>query len=123
LRAIRLARRSRETRRIFHRERSSTPKPQSAARIALHADRRIQVQAAIEDSVAEISVTGAGVGIPAAEQEPVFDRFYQAGSKGLAIARQMVEAHGGRIWLRSEPDKGSRFAFTMPLDTRVEEVQ
>jgi PAS domain S-box-containing protein len=124
-------------------------------RIALHADRvrfkevlynllsnavkftheggRIQVEAAIEDSVAEISVSDTGVGIPAAEHGPVFDKFYQAGSTtrglkegtglGLAISKQLVEAHGGRIWLRSEPDKGSRFAFTMPLTKRAEEAQ
>jgi len=125
------------------------------ARIALHADRlrfkevlynllsnavkftheggRILVEAAIQDGVAEISVSDTGVGIPAAEQAPVFDKFYQAGSTtrgikegtglGLAIAKQLVEAHGGRIWLRSEPDKGSRFAFTMPLEKRAEDVQ
>lgn len=124
-------------------------------RIALHADRvrfkevlynllsnavkftheggHIQVEAAIEESVAEIAVSDTGVGIPAAEQGPVFDKFYQAGSTtrglkegtglGLAIAKQLVEAHGGRIWLRSEPDKGSRFAFTMPLQKRAENVQ
>jgi signal transduction histidine kinase len=78
-------------------------------------------------------VSDTGVGIPAAEQGPVFDKFYQAGSTtrglkegtglGLAIAKQLVEAHGGRIWLRSEPGKGSRFAFTMPLQKRAENVQ
>jgi PAS domain S-box-containing protein len=125
------------------------------ARIALHADRvrfkevlynllsnavkftheggHIGVEAAIEGSDAEISVSDSGVGIAAAEQAPVFDKFYQAGSTtrgikegtglGLAIAKELVEAHGGRIWLRSEPDKGSRFAFTMPLEKRAEDVQ
>jgi PAS domain S-box-containing protein len=125
------------------------------ARIALHADRvrfkevlynllsnavkftheggRILVEAAIEDSIAEISVSDTGVGIPAAEQAPVFDKFYQAGSTtrglkegtglGLAIAKQLVEAHGGKIWLRSEPGKGSRFAFTMPVEELREDAQ
>jgi PAS domain S-box-containing protein len=98
-----------------------------------HEGGRIRVEAAIEDSVAEISVIDTGVGIPEAEQAPVFDKFYQAGSTtrgikegtglGLAISKQLVEAHGGRIWLRSEPDKGSRFAFTMPLEKRAEDGQ
>jgi PAS domain S-box-containing protein len=125
------------------------------ARIALYADRvrfkevlynllsnavkftheggRILVEAAIEDSLAEISVSDTGVGIPAAEQAPVFDKFYQAGSTtrglkegtglGLAIAKQLVEAHGGKIWLQSEPGRGSRFAFTMPVEKLREDVQ
>jgi len=45
-----------------------------------HAGGRIRVEAAVEDSVAEISASDTGVGIPAAEQEPVFDKFYRAGS-------------------------------------------
>jgi two-component system, sensor histidine kinase ChiS len=73
---------------------------------------RIHVEAAIEDSVAQISVTDTGVGIPAPEQEPV-----------SAISEHRVEAHGGRVWLRSERGKGSRFAFTMPLEKCAEEVQ
>jgi signal transduction histidine kinase len=98
-----------------------------------HEGGRIKVEAAIEGGVAEISVSDTGVGIPAAEQGPVFDKFYQAGwttrglkegtGLGLAIAKELVEAHGGKIWLRSEPDKGSRFAFTMPLEKRTKEVQ
>ncbi|MGA3234939.1 MAG: PAS domain S-box protein [Bryobacteraceae bacterium] len=98
-----------------------------------HEGGRILVEAAIEDGVAEISVSDTGVGIPAAEHAPVFDKFYQAGSTtrglkegtglGLAIAKQLVEAHGGKIWLESEPGKGSRFAFTMPVEKLREDVQ
>jgi PAS domain S-box-containing protein len=98
-----------------------------------HEGGQIRVEAALEDGVAEISVSDTGVGIPVAEQAPVFDKFYQAGSTtrglkegtglGLAIAKQLVEAHGGRIWLLSEPDKGSRFAFTMPLEKSAEDGQ
>jgi PAS domain S-box-containing protein len=98
-----------------------------------HEGGRILIEAAIEDGVAEISVSDTGVGIPAAEHAPVFDKFYQAGSTtrglkegtglGLAIAKQLVEAHGGKIWLESEPGKGSRFAFTMPVEKLREDVQ
>ncbi|HEX2923641.1 MAG TPA: HAMP domain-containing sensor histidine kinase [Chloroflexota bacterium] len=72
----------------------------------------------------ELCVSDTGIGIPKDEQEKVFDRFYQAepalkgkirGSGiGLAVSKHIVEAHGGRIWVESEPGKGSRFRFTLP---------
>ncbi|MFQ6058974.1 MAG: ATP-binding protein [Anaerolineae bacterium] len=70
----------------------------------------------------EISVSDNGPGIPPAEQERIFDKFYVVtDQKGLAgvglglyIARQLVELHGGRIWVESEPGRGSTFRFTIP---------
>jgi PAS domain S-box-containing protein len=74
---------------------------------------------------AHFSVSDTGIGIPASEHETIFDKFYQVGSTtkgiregtglGLAITRKLLEEHGGRIWLESEPGKGSRFFFTLPL--------
>jgi two-component system sensor histidine kinase VicK len=71
-----------------------------------------------------VSVADTGVGIPADKLEKVFDRFYQVDGSatrrfsgaglGLAIARRIVEAHGGRIWVESEAGKGSVFKFTVP---------
>ena len=72
-----------------------------------------------------ISVTDTGMGIPPEEHKSIFDKFYQVGATtkgvregtglGLAITRRLVEQHGGKIWVESEPGKGSRFTFTLPL--------
>lgn len=74
---------------------------------------------------AEISVTDTGYGVPLEDQPHIFERFYQSVHTslaergnfglGLAIARMIVERHGGHIWLQSEPERGSTFAFTVPL--------
>jgi len=72
-----------------------------------------------------VSVTDQGVGISAADQGRVFERFYkvdrarrrgQGGTGlGLAIARHIAEAHGGSIWLESVEDEGSTFSFSLPF--------
>jgi signal transduction histidine kinase len=76
------------------------------------------------DRFARISVCDTGVGLPPEELEAIFYTFHQAEATkefregtglGLPITRQLVERHGGRIWVESEPGKGSRFTFTMPL--------
>lgn len=75
------------------------------------------------DGCAEVSVSDTGVGIAEEEQERVFDRFYRSprarkkGSMGLglSITRALVELQGGTISLRSKPQQGSTFTFTIPL--------
>ncbi len=72
-----------------------------------------------------ISVSDTGVGIPTEQQQVVFEEFQQVDATtkgvkegtglGLAITKRLVELHGGRIWLSSEPGKGSRFSFTLPM--------
>jgi signal transduction histidine kinase len=73
-----------------------------------------------------IEVGDTGPGIPAEDQERIFLEFEQArtgsGSDkpegtglGLALAKKLVEMHGGKIWVESEVGKGSRFFFTLPL--------
>ena len=71
------------------------------------------------------SVIDSGVGIPHDKQELIFASFHQADSStarkyggtglGLAICKQLVELMGGRLWLESEPGKGSNFQFTVAL--------
>jgi two-component system phosphate regulon sensor histidine kinase PhoR len=86
---------------------------------------RICVTAAVRDREAIISISDTGIGIPLADQERIFERFYrvdaarsrEAGGTGLglSIARHIVEAHGGRIWVESEVGAGSKFSFSIPL--------
>jgi two-component system OmpR family sensor kinase/two-component system sensor histidine kinase BaeS len=72
----------------------------------------------------QVSVADDGPGIPAENLGHVFDRFWrgaqpraQGSGLGLTIARELVRAHGGRIWVESEPGKGSTFFFTLPHST------
>jgi PAS domain S-box-containing protein len=67
-----------------------------------------------------VSVADTGPGIPEDELPHVWERFWKSGKKkgglglGLSIAKGLVEAHGGRIWVDSEPGKGATFRFTVP---------
>ena len=73
-----------------------------------------------------IFVADQGVGIPASELPNIFDRYYRVDSTlrrttagaglGLYLARAIVEAHGGQIWARSEPGRGTTFFFTLPVE-------
>jgi signal transduction histidine kinase len=66
-----------------------------------------------------------GEGIPAAEHEKIFERFYRRGSElrrqtqgvgiGLSIVKHIVEAHGGKVLVRSAPGQGSRFTIELPV--------
>ena len=76
-----------------------------------------------ESSDAELlfAIADTGTGIPDDMQELIFERFWQAGKNeqrglglGLYIARSIVEAHGGRIWVESTPGKESVFSFSIP---------
>jgi K+-sensing histidine kinase KdpD/CheY-like chemotaxis protein len=70
-------------------------------------------------------VTDNGIGIPRENLPLVFDRFNQLANKngrrkgsglGLSICRGIVESHGGKIWIESEPGKGARFSFSLPIE-------
>jgi signal transduction histidine kinase len=88
-------------------------------------DGHVETGAAQEDQWVHIWVKDNGPGIPAAEQERIFDKFtrLRGTSKssglgiGLAFCRLAVLGHGGKIWVESEPGKGSVFHFTFPVAT------
>ncbi|MDW7651493.1 MAG: ATP-binding protein [Bacillota bacterium] len=83
----------------------------------------ICVTAYHRDSKVFINVCDTGLGIPQSYHEKIFEKYTQVkgnGSTGgaglgLAIAKEIVEAHGGRIWVESEMNKGSCFTFTLPV--------
>lgn len=83
---------------------------------------RITVTARPEGADVLFSVADTGTGIEPADLARLFESFWQAPRKptggaglGLAIARGIVEAHGGRIWAESVPQRGSIFFFTLPV--------
>jgi len=88
------------------------------------AGRRIEIDASCAGGFVEISVIDTGIGIPEYEHQSIFDKFHQVVTAtsgiregtglGLTITKRLVEEHGGRIWLASQPGKGSRFTFTIP---------
>jgi PAS domain S-box-containing protein len=85
----------------------------------------IRLAAELDGDKALLRVEDTGVGIALEHQERIFEKFRQAGDTltekpqgtglGLAICKQIVEHHGGRIWVRSAPGAGSTFYFTLPL--------
>jgi PAS domain S-box-containing protein len=84
----------------------------------------IRVGAMARDGEVLFRVTDSGPGIPADQLPRLFDRFWQAkpgdrrgAGLGLPIARGIVEAHGGRLWVDSAPGRGSTFYFTLPVAT------
>lgn len=86
-------------------------------------ETEVLVTAKRVDGEVEISVTDRGVGIAPEDLPHIFERFYRAKGVrrgeglglGLYIAKMLVEAHGGRIWVKSELGKGSTFSFTLPI--------
>jgi len=87
---------------------------------------RIALSASQAGNELAFSVSDTGCGIPAESQQRVFDRFarlehtkgYKGSGLGLSFCKIAVEAHGGRIWVESEPGHGATFSFTLPLEAR-----
>jgi signal transduction histidine kinase len=86
----------------------------------------ISIALASQNGNAQIIVSDTGIGIPAAEQPRIFDRFYrvdkarsrsQGGAGlGLSIVRWIVEGHGGTVTVESTQGKGSAFTVELPLN-------
>ena len=84
----------------------------------------LRVSAALQHGAIVVSVADRGAGIDEDERARIFDKFFrgrrdrfttQGTGMGLAIAKGIVEAHGGRLWVTSEPGEGSVFRFTLPV--------
>lgn len=92
------------------------------------AERRV-----LGKDMVEVSVTDSGIGVPKEAQATIFERFSQAEQTdlqkkqgtglGLAICKLIVEGHGGTIGVESEPDKGSRFWFRIPMASLLSSQQ
>jgi len=86
----------------------------------------VTIKLAEESGYYKVSVTDTGIGIPTRDLSKVFDRFFQVEDHltrrysgmglGLAVAKSMIELHGGRIWVESEEGKGSTFTFLLPIE-------
>jgi GAF domain-containing protein/anti-sigma regulatory factor (Ser/Thr protein kinase) len=86
---------------------------------------QIKVEARLGDRAVIMSVADNGIGIAPEDQEAIFEEFRQVGSNyahkregtglGLSLTRKFVELHDGKIWVESEPGKGSKFTFTLPV--------
>ena len=88
-------------------------------------DRALIVEARVDGGELALVVADRGIGIPAAEQTRIFEKFYRVGRSdtqgrrgsgvGLALVRHVAEAHGGRVTVESAPGEGSRFTLWLPL--------
>jgi len=86
----------------------------------------VAIEAEANSGTFYVSVRDTGPGISAADQTKLFQEFQQADNAitrkkggtglGLAISKRIIEMHGGRIWVESQPGQGSTFTFTLPVD-------
>jgi signal transduction histidine kinase len=85
----------------------------------------VAIKAEANNGLFHVSVRDTGPGISATDQAKLFQEFQQADNAitrkkggtglGLAISKRIIEMHGGRIWVQSQPGQGSTFAFTLPI--------
>jgi two-component system sensor histidine kinase VicK len=85
----------------------------------------IHIACVTVDNQAQVSVSDEGLGIKAEDQQKLFDRYYRVETNaayisgfgiGLYLCAEIVQRHDGRIWVESEPGKGSTFYFSIPLE-------
>jgi signal transduction histidine kinase len=85
----------------------------------------VVIKATAADGSFHLSVRDTGPGISAGDQAKLFQEFQQADNAitrkkggtglGLAISKRIIEMHGGKIWVESQPGQGSTFTFTLPV--------
>jgi signal transduction histidine kinase len=90
---------------------------------------KVGIEAVKDDEYVRITVWDTGIGIKKKDRGKLFRKFqqlesgagkrYQGTGLGLALSRKLVEMHRGRIWVESEPGKGSRFSFTLPIREEI----
>lgn len=92
-----------------------------------------KVTAELEGGHVRVGVIDKGIGIPKNEQEKIFKPFYQVRTgrypvsdgmgKGLSIVKETIEAHGGKVWVESEPGSGTAIYFTLPVKEFAEHAE
>lgn len=85
---------------------------------------RVGIEASQDGAFVQVKITDTGIGVPPADLTRIFEEFYRADNAraterdgtglGLALAKEVVERHGGRIWAQNNPGGGSTFTFTLP---------
>lgn len=87
-------------------------------------DGKVEVRAKNQDNNVLVEIADSGIGVPEEELQKIFDEFYRARNAremekdgtglGLSIAKQIIERHGGKIWVQSKEGLGATFGFTLP---------
>lgn len=90
-----------------------------------HENSTITVSLSVENDEVLFTVKDTGIGVPKAEQEKLFAKFYRAANArvqrpdgtgvGIYLAKKVIDAHGGKIVFESTEGKGSTFGFRLPL--------
>jgi len=88
-------------------------------------DGNVHIEVTNNDEYMTMSITDTGIGISPDDQNKLFKPFsqidtsisrrYEGTGLGLALVKELIELHGGRIWVESEPGKGSTFSFELPI--------
>ena len=90
---------------------------------------KINVAASLENNIVTVEVSDTGIGIKEDDAKKLFDEFYRVDNEinqqvkgtglGLSLAKKIVEAHQGRIWVTSKIGQGTTFYFTLPVDGKI----
>ncbi|KAA3612478.1 MAG: GHKL domain-containing protein [Calditrichaeota bacterium] len=93
----------------------------------------IKISSEKRNSVIQIDIEDNGMGVHEDDQTIIFEKFRQAtkidpdkerpqgSGLGLSITRQIVEAHGGSIWVKSKPGQGAKFSFSLPFSSKLQQ--